>query len=112
MSLAIGTIIKEVTEKNRIYYELYAMPLTANISEDYCHFGLVCTKPDGSYTSPKQVVSMYPTVAKKINRLEEFHFHCLRHSNTMNMLANGAAPKLIRAKTREMLLNSPSYYFI
>ncbi|MCH5276123.1 MAG: tyrosine-type recombinase/integrase, partial [Lachnospiraceae bacterium] len=33
------------------------------------------------------------TVAKKIDGLEGFHFHCLRHSYTTNLLANGAAPK-------------------
>lgn len=84
---------KEVTEKNRIHYELYAVPLTEDTPESYQPLDLICTKPDGSYTSSEQVASMCRTVAKKIGGLEGFHFHCLRHSYTTNLLANGAAPK-------------------
>lgn len=36
---------------------------------------------------------MCRTARKKIDGLEDFHFHTLRHTYTSNLLANGAAPK-------------------
>ena len=30
---------------------------------------------------------------KKVERLEDFHFHQLRHTFTSNLLSNGVAPK-------------------
>lgn len=39
---------------------------------------------------------MCRTVAKKIDGLEGFHFHLLRHTYTSNLLANGATPKDIQ----------------
>ena len=84
---------REVTEKNRVHYELYAVSRTKDIPEDYNELNLVCTKADGSYTSSEQVAAMCRTAAGKVKGLEGFHFHCLRHSYTTNLLANGAAPK-------------------
>ena len=36
---------------------------------------------------------MCRTARKKVEGLEAFHFHMLRHTYTSNLLANGAAPK-------------------
>ena len=84
---------KEVVEKNRTHYELYAVPVSDKVPEDYRELDLVCVKADGSYVASEQVASMCRTAAKKIDGLEGFHFHLLRHTYTSNLLANGAAPK-------------------
>ena len=84
---------KEVVEKNRTHYELYAMPHSEDVPEDYHEIGLVCTKLDGAYTSSEQVASMCRSAAKKVDGLDGFHFHCLRHSYTTNLITNGASPK-------------------
>lgn len=86
-------VCKEVIEKNRTHYELYAVPVVDEVPEDYRKLDLVCIKPDGSYVSSELVTSMCRTVSKKIDGLEGFHFHLLRHTYTSNLLANGAAPK-------------------
>ena len=36
---------------------------------------------------------MCRSAAKKVEGLAGFHFHCLRHSYTSNLIANGASPK-------------------
>ena len=36
---------------------------------------------------------MCRTARKKLEGLEDFHFHILRHTYTSNLLSNGAAPK-------------------
>ena len=36
---------------------------------------------------------MCRTARKKVEGLEDFHFHMLRHTYTSNLLSNGAAPK-------------------
>jgi len=36
---------------------------------------------------------MCRTASKKVEGLEGFHFHQLRHTFTSNLLSNGAAPK-------------------
>ena len=84
---------KEVIEKNRTHYELYALLRTEEVPEDYREIDLVCTKLDGAYTSSEQVASMCRSAAKKVEGLAGFHFHCLRHSYTSNLIANGASPK-------------------
>ena len=84
---------KEVIEKNRTHYELYALLRTEEVPEDYHEIDLVCTKLDGAYTSSEQVASMCRSAAKKVEGLAGFHFHCLRHSYTSNLIANGASPK-------------------
>ena len=57
----------EVTEKDRKYYEVYSLPITE---------GTVCR-----------------AIRKKVEGLENFHFHMLRHTFTSNLLSGGAAPK-------------------
>ena len=84
---------KEVVEKNRTHYELYALSCKEDVPEDYRELDLVCTKADGSYTSSEQVGAMCRKAAEKIDGLAGFHFHCLRHSYTTNLIANGASPK-------------------
>ena len=36
---------------------------------------------------------MCRSAAKKVDVLDGFHFHCLRHSYTTNLITNGASPK-------------------
>ena len=57
----------EVKEKDRTYYEVYSLPRT--------------------------VGSLCRAARKKVEGLEDFHFHQLRHTFTSNLLSNGAAPK-------------------
>ena len=84
---------REVVEKNRTHYELYALSRSEVVPEDYREIDLVCAKADGAYTSSEQVSSMCRSAAKKVEGLAGFHFHCLRHSYTTNLIMNGASPK-------------------
>ena len=84
---------REIKEKNRIYYEVYSLPVTENIPEGYKEISFVCLKPDGTYESSNTVGNMCRRASKKVEGLEGFHFHQLRHTFTSNLLSNGAAPK-------------------
>ena len=83
----------EVKEKDRTYYEVYSLPRTDEIPEGYTEISFVCLRPDGAYESPSTVGIMCRTASRKVEGLEGFHFHQLRHTFTSNLLSNGAAPK-------------------
>ena len=83
----------EVKEKDHTYYEVYSLPRTDEIPEGYKEISFVCLRPDGAYESPSTVGSMCRTASRKVEGLEGFHFHQLRHTFTSNLLSNGAAPK-------------------
>ena len=83
----------EVKEKDRTYYEVYSLPRTDEIPEGYKEISFVCLRPDGAYESPSTVEIMCRTASRKVEGLEGFHFHQLRHTFTSNLLSNGAAPK-------------------
>ena len=83
----------EVKEKDRTYYEVYSLPRTDEIPEGYKEISFVCLRPDGAYESPSTVGIMCRTASRKVEGLEGFHFHQLRHTFTSNLLSNGASPK-------------------
>ena len=83
----------QVKEKDRTYYEVYSLPRTDEIPEGYKEISFVCLRPDGAYESPSTVGIMCRTASRKVEGLEGFHFHQLRHTFTSNLLSNGAAPK-------------------
>lgn len=83
----------EVKEKDRTYYEVYCLPRTEETPESYKEISFVCLRPDEAYESPSTVGIMCRTASKKVEGLEDFHFHMLRHTFTSNLLSNGAAPK-------------------
>ena len=83
----------EVKEKDRTYYEVYSLPRTEEIPDGYKGISFVTLRPDGAFESPRAVGVMCRTASKKIDGMEEFHFHILRHTYTSNLHANGAAPK-------------------
>ena len=83
----------EVKEKDRTYYEVYSLPRTEGVPDGYKEISFVCLRLDGAFESPSTVAIMCRTARKKVDGLEDFHFHMLRHTYTSNLLANGAAPK-------------------
>lgn len=82
-----------VTEMNRKHYELYSYQMTDVVPEGYNEIFLVCTKLDGTCIQSSGIESICKTLRKKVDGLDDFHFHALRHPYTSNMLNNGAAPK-------------------
>ena len=84
---------REVSEKDRIYYELYTLSGEDVIPDDYKEIDFVCLRDDGAIELPNTVALVCRTAKKKIPGLEDFHFHMLRHTYTSNMLSGGAAPK-------------------
>ncbi len=84
---------KEVKEKNRTYYEVYALQRTEETPPEYNEISLVCLRPDGSYESPSAVSSILRAARKKMPELGDLHFHLFRHTFTTNLLFYGAAPK-------------------
>ena len=83
----------EVKEKDRTYYEVYSLPRPEEVPEGYKELSFVCLRPDGAFEAPSTVGIMCRTARKKVEGLEDFHFHMLRHTYTSNLLSNGAAPK-------------------
>ena len=83
----------EVKEKDRTYYEVYSLSRTEEVPEGYKEISFVCLRPDGAFESPSTVGIMCRSARKKVEGLEDFHFHQLRHTFTSNLLSNGAAPK-------------------
>lgn len=84
---------KEVKEKDRTYYEVYSLPGTEEIPDGYKEISFVCLRSDGAYEAPSTIGIMCRAASKKVEGLEGFHFHQLRHTFTSNLLSNGAAPK-------------------
>ena len=83
----------EVKEKDRTYYEVYTLPRNEKIPDGYKEISFVCLRPDGAYESPSTIGIMCKRASKKVEGLEGFHFHQLRHTFTSNLLSSGAAPK-------------------
>ena len=84
---------REVTEKNRVHYEYYNLPMTDDAPEDYTEISFVCLREDGCLELPATVETACRTAARKVPELEGFHFHTLRHTYTTNLVSNGAQPK-------------------
>ena len=84
---------KTVKDKGRNYYEVYSLPRSDKIPEDYKELSFVCLRPDGAYESVSTVGIMCKRASKKLEGLEGFHFHQLRHTFTTNLISNGAAIK-------------------
>ena len=53
----------------------------------------MCRKPDRAYVPAGTLRPTCRKVGEKIEGLQGFHFHQLRHTFTSNLLSNGAAPK-------------------
>ena len=70
---------REVTEKNRVHYEYYNLPMTEDTPEDYTEISFVCLREDGCLELPATVETACRTAARKVPELEGFHFHTLRH---------------------------------
>ena len=69
----------EVKEKDRTYYEVYSLPRTEEVPDGYKEISFVCLRPDGAFESPSTVGIMCRAARKKVDGLEDFHFHQLRH---------------------------------
>lgn len=87
---------KQVTDKGRMYYEVYTLQNTENVPEDYEEISFVCLRSDGAVEYPTTVSIVCRTARKKVKGLEDFHFHMLRHTYTSNLLSNGATPKNVQ----------------
>jgi len=83
----------EVKEKDRTYYEVYTLPRNEKIPDGYKEISFVCLRPDGAYEAPSTIGIMCKRASQKVEGLDGFHFHQLRHTFTSNLLSNGAAPK-------------------
>ena len=71
----------------------YSVPRSEEVPAGYKELSFVCLRPDGAFEAPSTVGIMRRTARKKVEGLEDFHFHMLRHTYTSNLLSNGAAPK-------------------
>ena len=78
----------EVKEKDRTYYEVYTLPRNEKVPEGYKEISFVCLRPDGAYELPSTIGIMCKRARKKVEGLDGFHFHQLRHTFTSNLLSN------------------------
>ena len=69
------------------------LPRTEAAPEEYNPISFVCLRPEGAYESPATVSSVCRASRKKLDDMNDFHFHQLRHTYTSNLLSSGAAPK-------------------
>lgn len=82
-----------VQVKNRTYYEVYSLPITAEVPQEYQEVSFVCLRQDGKFESPMSVSAVCRKAKEQIEGMEDFHFHLLRHTFTSNLLSYGASPK-------------------
>ena len=61
--------------------------------DGYKEISFVCLRADRAYEAPNTVGIMCRAARKKVEGLEDFHFHQLRHTFTSNLLRGGVAPK-------------------
>ncbi|RKJ35638.1 hypothetical protein D7X25_32875 [bacterium 1XD42-8] len=69
------------------------MESTQGIPADYNEISFVCLRQDGCLETPSTLSIVCRKLAKKLDGLEGFHFHQLRHTYTSNLLSNGVALK-------------------
>ncbi len=79
-----------------LHYDLLNVKRDKQPTIDYQRISLVCIRPDGCYEAPNTIDIACKTASRRIPGLEHFHFHCLRHSYSTNLLANGAKPKEVQ----------------
>lgn len=84
---------REVQEKSRTYYEVYAIQRGTDIPTGYKAISFVCLRQDGAYESAATVGSVCRSIKKKVEGMGGFHFHALRHTFTTNMFSCGAGVK-------------------
>ena len=65
---------REVTEKNRVHYEYYNLPMTEDAPEDYTEISFVCLREDGCLELPATVETACRTAARKVPELEGFKY--------------------------------------
>lgn len=95
-----------VKERSRTYYEVYSLPITEQAPADYQEMSFVCLRQDGRFESPSTVSLMCRRAKKRIEGMEDFHFHQLRHTFTSNLLSNGAPPKDVQELLGHSLLST------
>ena len=66
------------------------LPRTEAAPEEYNPISFVCLRPEGAYESPATVSSVCRASRKKLDDMNDFHFHQLRHTYTSNLLSSGA----------------------
>ena len=57
---------KQVSDKGRMYYEVYTLQNTENVPEDYEEISFACLRPDGAVEYPTTVSIVCRTARKKI----------------------------------------------
>lgn len=84
---------QEVTDQKRIHYDWHLLGRNDIPPEDYNQISLVCIRQNGALEQPSTIQSACRRAKNKLDGLDDFHFHALRHTYTSNLLANGAPPK-------------------
>lgn len=97
-SLSNGTVAAYIDTARRIKKHPIADRKLKKITPDHLQsyldlLSLVCVRPDGRYESPATVSNVCRVAKKRVDGMESFHFHQLRHTFTSNLLSYGAAPK-------------------
>ena len=97
-SLSNGTVAAYIDTARRIKKHPIADRKLKKITPDHLQsyldlLSLVCVRQDGRYESPATVSNVRRVAKKRVDGMESFHFHQLRHTFTSNLLSYGAAPK-------------------
>ena len=97
-SLSNGTVAADIDTARRIKKHPIADRKLKKITPDHLQsyldlLSLVCVRQDGRYESPATVSNVCRVAKKRVDGMESFHFHQLRHTFTSNLLSYGAAPK-------------------
>lgn len=97
-SLSNGTVAAYIDTARRIKKHPIADRKLKKITPDHLQSYLDLLSlgdewPDGRYESPATVSNVRRVAKKRVDGMESFHFHQLRHTFTSNLLSYGAAPK-------------------
>ena len=97
-SLSNGTVAAYIDTARRIKKHPIADRKLKKITPDHLQSYLDLLSlggewPDGRYESPATVSNVCRVAKKRVDGMESFHFHQLRHTFTSNLLSYGAAPK-------------------
>lgn len=97
-SLSNGTVAADIDTARRIKKHPIADRKLKKITPDHLQSYLDLLSlgdkwPDGRYESPATVSNVRRVAKKRVDGMESFHFHQLRHTFTSNLLSYGAAPK-------------------
>ena len=79
--------------KTRTYYDINCIPIAKEVPSNFHKLSLVCIRSNGMFITNRSISNMCIRLRTKIDGIDGFHFHSLRHTFSSRLISKGAYPK-------------------